>query len=155
MQHGARSSSSRDARVRPAPSRTALCSLLCLVAVAPQGLRSQVPPSQAPQALQQAVQQNPGLPDIIRQRILQSGLTTEQVRARLAASGYPANLLDAYMSGSVSGAQLPAGALELAAIQALGVPPLEQSLLSVDNGVIPMRGTNGSSRGVGVGGVPR
>src|SRR5256712_9225139 len=150
MQHGARSSSSRGARVRPAPSRTALGSLLCLLAVAPQRLRSQVPPSQAPQALQQAVQQNPGLPDIIRQRILQSGLTTEQVRARLAASGYPANLLDAYLSGSVSGAALPAGALELAAIQALGVPPVEQSLLSVDTGLIRMRGTNASSRVFGV-----
>src|SRR6266705_3904256 len=150
MQHGARSSSSRGARVRPAPSRTAPCSLLCLLAVAPHALRSQVPPSQAPQALQQAVQQNPGLPDIIRQRILQSGLTPEQIRARLAASGYPSNLLDAYMSGSVSGAQLPAGALELAAIQALGAPPVEQSLLSVDTGLIRMRGTNVSSRVFGV-----
>src|SRR2546427_2804265 len=131
MQHGARSSSSRGARVRPAPSRTALCSLLCLLAEAPQRLRSQVPPSQAPQALQQALQQNPGLPDIIRQRILQSGLTTEQVRARLAASGYPSNLLDAYMSGSVSGAQLPAGALELAAIQALRRPPNQPRPLAV------------------------
>src|SRR3989440_9021675 len=155
MQHGARSSSSRGARVRPAPSRTALCSLLCLLAVAPQGLRSQVPPSQAPQALKQAVQQNPGLPDIIRQRILQSGLTTEQVRSRLAASGYPSNLLDAYLSGTVSGAALPAGALELAAIQALGVPPVEQRLLSVDNGLIRMRGTNVSSRGFGVDGFRR
>src|SRR5439155_12790023 len=105
------------------------------------------PPSQAQGALQQAVQQNPGLPDIIRQRILQSGLTTEQVRSRLAASGYPSNLLDAYLSGTVSGAALPAGALELAAIQALGVPPVEQSLLSVDTGLIRMRGTNVSSRG--------
>src|SRR3989441_7646044 len=150
MQHGARSSSSRGARVRPAPSRTALCSLLCLLAVAPQGLRSQVPPSQAPQALQQAVQQNPGLTDVIRQRILQSGLTPEQVRARLAASGYPSNLLDAYLSGSVNGAALPASALELAAIQALGVPPIEESLLSVDTGMIRMRGTNVSSRVFGV-----
>ena len=136
--------------MRPAPSRTALCSLLCLLAVAPQGLRSQVPPSQAPQALKQAVQQNPGLPDIIRQRILQSGLSAEQVRARLAASGYPSNLLDAYLSGTVTGAALPAGALELAAIQALGVPPVEQSLLSVDTGLIRMRGTNVSSRVFGV-----
>src|SRR5437016_1118458 len=108
------------------------------------------PPSQAQGALQQAVQQNPGLPDIIRQRILQSGLTAEQVRSRLAAGGYPSNLLDAYLSGTVSGAQLPAGALELAAIQALGVPPVEQSLLSVDTGLIRMRGTNVSSRVFGV-----
>src|SRR5438128_1413396 len=108
------------------------------------------PPSQAQGALQQAVQQNPGLPDIIRQRILQSGLTAEQIRARLAAGGYPPHLVVAYMSGSVSGAQLPAGALELAAIQALGVPPIEQSLLSVDTGMIRMRGTNVPSRVFGV-----
>jgi len=124
--------------------------VLMLVA-APVSSGGQVPPpSQAPQALQQAVQQNPGLPDIIRQRILQSGLSAEQVRARLAASGYPSNLLDAYLSGTVSGAALPAGALELAAIQALGVPPVEQSLLSVDTGLIRMRGTNVSSRVFGV-----
>src|SRR5437899_149149 len=108
------------------------------------------PPSQAQGALQQAVHKNPGLPDIIRQRILQSGLSAEQVRARLAASGYPSNLLDAYLSGTVTGAALPAGALELAAIQALGVPPVEQSLLSVDTGLIRMRGTNVSSRVFGV-----
>src|SRR5213593_3125816 len=108
------------------------------------------PPSQAQGALQQAVQQNPGLTDVIRQRILQSGLSAEQVRARLAASGYPANLLDAYLSGTVSGAALPASALELAAIQALGVPPVEQSLLSVDTVLIRMRGTNVSSRVFGV-----
>src|SRR5438128_1074649 len=108
------------------------------------------PPSQAGAALQQAVQQNPGLTDIIRQRILQSGLSAEQVRARLAASGYPANLLDAYLSGTVSGAALPAGALELAAIQALAVPPIEQRLLSVDTGMIRMRGPNVSSRVFGV-----
>src|SRR2546427_4251198 len=76
------------------------------------------PPSQAQGALQQAVQQNPGLPDIIRQRILQSGLTAEQVRSRLAASGYPANLLDAYLSGTVSGAALPAGGPRLPGVQA-------------------------------------
>ena len=72
------------------------------------------------------------------------------MRSRLAASGYPSNLLDAYLSGTVSGAALPAGALELAAIQALGVPPVEQSLLSVDTGLIRMRGTNVSSRVFGV-----
>jgi len=49
---------------------------------------AQVPtPSQAPQALQQAVQQNPGLADVIRQRIAQSGMTPDQIRARLQASG--------------------------------------------------------------------
>src|SRR2546422_11115196 len=53
------------------------------------------PPSQAQGALQQALQQQPGLADVLRQRIQQSGLTADQIRARLQASGYPANLLDA------------------------------------------------------------
>ena len=108
------------------------------------------PPSQAQQALQEAVQQNPGLADVIRQRLLQSGLTPEQVRARLQASGYPANLFDAYLGGAPPGAALPAGALELAAVQALGLPPVQQTLLPVDTGLIRMRGVNTPSTVFGV-----
>src|SRR5882762_11875846 len=83
----------------------------------------QIPtPSQAPQALQQAVQQNPGLADVIRQRIAQSGLTVDQIRARLQASGYPPTLLDAYLGPQTPGQASPVpGAQELAAIQSLGV----------------------------------
>src|SRR5437867_11719611 len=146
-----------DPSLARAPGRTSPFSLLplllWLLGVAAPCMAQKPPlppPSQAQGALQQAVQQNPGLTDVIRQRILQSGLSAEQVRARLAASGYPANLLDAYLSGTVSGAALPASALELAAIQALGLPPVEQSLLSVDTGLIRMRGTNVSSRVFGV-----
>src|SRR2546426_8235890 len=61
-----------------------------LVGVAPVSVAQNPPlppPSQAQQTLQEAVQQNPGLADVIRQRLLQSGLTPEQVRARLQASG--------------------------------------------------------------------
>src|SRR5207245_4148665 len=91
-----------------------------------------------------------GLADVIRQRLLQSGLTPEQVRARLQASGYPANLFDAYLGGAPPGAALPAGALELAAVQALGLPPVQQSLLPVDTGLIRMRGTSAPSTVFGV-----
>ena len=74
------------------------------------------PPAQAASALQQAVQQNPGLPDVIRQRIGQSGLTPDQIRARLQASGYPPTLLDAYMGQPAPGTAAPVpGAQELAA----------------------------------------
>src|SRR5437660_6946445 len=115
---------------------------------------AQVPsPAQAQSALQQAVQQNPGLPDMIRQRLQQSGLTAEQVRARLSASGYAPNLLDAYLGassgGALSGAALPAGALELSAIQALGLP-VEQSYLPVDSGFIRTRGAGPASKVFGV-----
>ncbi len=141
-----------------APGSAAPCSLLPLVLggllCAPCAGAGQnpplPPPSQAQQALQEAVQQNPGLADVIRQRLLQSGLTPEQVRARLQASGYPGNLFDAYLGGAPPGAALPAGALELAAVQALGLPPVQQSLLPVDTGLIRMRGVNTPSGLFGV-----
>src|SRR5213594_3302807 len=135
-----------------APSRTAPFSLLPLLFLG--GLLGVAEPgaSQVPSAAQaqQMLQQNPGLADVLRQRIQQSGLTAEQVRARLQASGYPANLLDAYLGGGVAPSAQPAGALDLAAIQALGLPPVEQSLLAVDTGLIRMRGAYSPSRVFGV-----
>src|SRR5437762_8956760 len=126
-----------------APSRTAPFSLLPLLflggglGVAEPGA-AQVPT--AAQA-QQMLQQNPGLGDVLRQRIQQSGLTAEQVRARLQASGYPANLLDAYLGGGAAAAGVQPGTLELAAIQALGLPPVGRAeALPVDTGFIRVRG---------------
>src|SRR5207249_6404128 len=68
-----------------APGSAAPCSLLPLVLggllCAPCAGAGQnpplPPPSQAQQALQEAVQQNPGLADVIRQRLLQSGRSEE------------------------------------------------------------------------------
>jgi protein involved in polysaccharide export with SLBB domain len=62
-------------------------------------------------------------PELVRQRIQQSGLTSDEIRSRLTAAGYPANLLDAYFSGG----SLDAGAARvtesmLTALDALGVP---------------------------------
>src|SRR4029077_2285061 len=50
----------------------------------------------------QALQNNPALLQQLRQRIMTSGLTPDQVRARLRAEGYPENLLDAYLPGSTA-----------------------------------------------------
>src|SRR6476661_10601381 len=47
----------------------------------------------------QAMLQNPALLQQLRQRIMSSGLTPDQVRARLRAEGYPEDLLDAYLPG--------------------------------------------------------
>src|SRR5881296_640925 len=118
-----------------------------LVCFAPDLGAQQIP---SPAQAQQLLQQNPQLGDVLRQRIQQSGLTPDQIRARLQASGYPANLLDAYLGGATASGALPAGALELAAIQALGLPPVEQSLLPIDTGLIRMRGGNAPSRVFGV-----
>src|ERR1700756_3597674 len=101
------------------------------------------PPAQAQSALQQAIQQNPGLADVLRQRIQQSGLTPDQIRARLQASGYPPTLLDAYLPGATptAPAAIP-GPNELAAIQALGLAPIAPSGtgLPVDTGLVRARG---------------
>jgi polysaccharide export outer membrane protein len=53
---------------------------------------------------QQMLQTNPALVQQLRQKIMTSGLTPDQVRARLRAEGYPENLLDAYLPGSTGGA---------------------------------------------------
>src|SRR3989441_360469 len=149
---GAGSSSFRcEPKRRSGPSGTALCSVLLagalMLAAEPRLAGAQQP---SPAQAQQLLQQNPALADVIRQRLQQSGLTAEQVRARLQASGYPANLLDAYLGSGVAPSAQPAGALELAAIQALGLPPVEQSLLAVDTGLIRMRGAYSPSRVFGV-----
>ena len=124
-----------------------LLAVATLLLVTPQvvGAQNPSPPSQAQAALQQALQQNPGLSDVIRQRLSQSGMTPEQIRARLQASGYPANLLDAYLGAATPGAQNAApGVAELSAIQALGLQPITvQTQLPVDTGLVrAVRGTS-------------
>src|SRR2546425_9212527 len=127
-----------------APGRTSPFSLLPLLLG---GLLGAAEPCVAqavpyPAQAQQLLQQNPGMADVLRQRLQQSGLTAEQVRARLHASGYPANLLDAYLGGAgAGGGQVTAqpGALELAAIQALGLPAIRADTFPVDTGMIRVR----------------
>jgi len=52
-----------------------------------------------PDQVQHMLQTNPALLQQLRQKIMTSGLTPDQVRARLRAEGYPENLLDAYLPG--------------------------------------------------------
>ena len=95
------------------------------------------PPAQAQAALQQALQQQPGLADVLRARIRESGLSAEQLRTRLRASGYPETLLDAYLGAAAPGQETAApGAQELAAMQALGLPPITGELVTLDTGVV-------------------
>lgn len=110
-----------------------------LLALAPAAAGGQQPSaSQVQQALQQ-----PGLVDMLRQRLQQSGLTPEQVRSRLRASGYPENLLDSYlgMGGAPSGPGATPGTAELAAVQALGLGPVGLGPQGpLDTGMIRWRG---------------
>jgi polysaccharide export outer membrane protein len=77
-------------------------------------------------------------PDLIRQQLQQSGLSADQIRARLRAGGYPESLLDQYLPGA---APLPEGSTlgsnELQALQALGLPfTLAADTLPLDTGLV-------------------
>src|SRR3954467_9092080 len=81
------------------PSKlSALLFLAGLIAFAPDTSAQNPTAAQAQQMLQ-----NPALLQQLRQRIMSSGLTPDQVRARLRAEGYPENLLDAYLPGATGG----------------------------------------------------
>src|SRR3954469_5258417 len=81
------------------PSKlSALLFLAGLIAFAPDTSAQNPSTAQAQQMLQ-----NPALLQQLRQRIMSSGLTPDQVRARLRAEGYPEDLLDAYLPGATGG----------------------------------------------------
>jgi len=78
------------------------------------------PPGVTDQQIQQAIQQR-GLGDMLRQRIQQSGMTPDQIRARLRAAGYSESLIDAYIGPGAPGAPTPTPTLDvLRAASALG-----------------------------------
>ena len=51
--------------------------------------------AQTPEQVRQLAEENP---DLVRQRLLQSGLSEREIRARLRASGLPPDALDQYYS---------------------------------------------------------
>ncbi|GBD32986.1 Polysialic acid transport protein KpsD [bacterium HR33] len=89
-------------------------------------------------------------PDLIRQRIRESGLTAEQIRASLRAAGYPDNLLDAYLIPG-TGTDLPPTQAQLSALQALGLPfSVARAALAPDTGFVSPRVPPQRSRVFGV-----
>jgi protein involved in polysaccharide export with SLBB domain len=91
---------------------------LALSAAAPSAGAQARPTAEQASAMLQA---RPELVQQLRQRLMSSGMTPEQVRARLKAEGYPENLLDGYMGGlSGGGASANAGDA-LAAMRTLGI----------------------------------
>src|SRR6266496_3951339 len=117
-----------------------------LLLVTASAARAQQPSSAQ---IQQALQQ-PGIADQLRQRIQASGLTPDQIRSRLAASGYPSTLLDAYLGAGAGGVTPTPGALELQAVQALGLPAVAGPYLAVDTGIVRSRGGGAPSAVFGV-----
>src|SRR5947208_3896176 len=76
-----------------------------------------------PQQIQDSIRRNPGLLQQLQQQLKSSGLTTEQIRARLRAQGYPDSMLDAYLPGGTpsAGPDTASTAQVLEAVQALGI----------------------------------
>ena len=66
------------------------------------------------------LQARPELVQQLRQRLVNSGLSREQIRARLRAEGYPEDLLDPYLPGSADTARAPTSDL-YNAVQELGI----------------------------------
>ncbi|MBA3646862.1 MAG: hypothetical protein H0W63_11905, partial [Gemmatimonadaceae bacterium] len=92
--------------------------LLLLATTASSAAAQRPTPAQA----QQMLQTNPALLEQLKQRIMSSGLTPDQVRARLRAEGYPENLLDAYLPGAGPGADSASNPDDVfAAVTQLGI----------------------------------
>lgn len=77
--------------------------------------------------------QQPGVAEQLQQRIGASGMTPDQIRARLRAAGYPEDLLDSYLPGMRTPTGRPAPAT-YEALQALGLLSSRgaDSLLAMD-----------------------
>ena len=93
--------------------------LTLLVGLFPSVASSQKPTVDQAKALLQA---RPDLVSQLRQRIGSSGLSPEQIRARLRAEGYPPDLLDQYLSNGISADSVgaPSGQV-FAAVVRLGI----------------------------------
>src|SRR5215208_2198458 len=84
----------------------------------------QIPPGQqlpTPDQAREALQNQPQLVERLRQRLLESGLTPDQVRARLRAAGYPETLLDDYLMGADTTRRVRPTRGTLDAIRSLGI----------------------------------
>ena len=96
-------------------------SLLALALFVPAAYASgqlPVPPAQG----QQLLRDNP---ELVRQRLRESGMSDTEIRARLSSMGYPASALDAFLSGEPidPSSTLDPGAV--AALESLGVVAVE------------------------------
>jgi polysaccharide export outer membrane protein len=75
----------------------------------------------SPDQARDMLRNQPGLVQQLRERLLRSGLTPDQVRSRLRAAGYPENMLDEYLPGADSTRQVRPGQRTLDAVRSLGI----------------------------------
>ena len=71
-----------------------------------------------PQQARRLVQENP---ELVRQQLLQSGLSESEIRARLNAAGLPTNSLDQFLSGDSINAATAFDDAALSALETLGI----------------------------------
>ena len=88
-----------------------------------------------PEQAQQLLETRPDLVQQLRQKIALSGLTPDQIRARLRAAGYPENMLDPYLGGADTSQTVTPQPGTLGAVRALGLlsPEALDSLRLVDS----------------------
>ncbi len=95
--------------------------LVAAVFLSPSVVRGQLPTTRpTTEQARVLLQTRPDLVEQLRQRFATSGMTREQIHARLRAEGYPEDLLDSYLSGATGDAAAPNDSV-FAAVLALGV----------------------------------
>src|SRR5512147_1211806 len=103
--------------MRQLPVRIAVLGFALLISAAPAHAQGRPTPDQARTLLQT----RPDLVAQLRDRLRSSGLTPDQVRARLRAEGYPEDLLDPYLAGGDTTAGATPDSATFSAIRALGL----------------------------------
>jgi polysaccharide export outer membrane protein len=125
------------------PSLRSILAALILVGAATTAEAQEPTPDQARRLLQT----RPDLTAQLRQRIGASGLTPDQVRARLRAAGYPEDLLDAYLTGADTSKTARPDAKVLEAVRLLGVASsADLESPAADAGTVPNQNTAGGLR---------
>lgn len=106
------------------PSLRVGCALAVGLFAIAHPLAAQIPSGQqlpSPDQAEELLRTQPALVDQLRQRLTQSGMTPDQVRARLRAAGYPDSLLDQFLQGADTTQAATVGPRTLDAVKALGV----------------------------------
>ena len=125
------------------PFRRTAFLLSVLVVSLTAGLAAQVPtqprPGQQLPSPDQAREMLRNQPDLVRQlrdKLQQSGLSEDQIRARLRAAGYPENFLDQYLAGADTTLGARPGPGTIDAVSALGIlSPQEMDSLQLADSV--------------------
>ena len=92
---------------------TALCAAIGFSTAS--GASAQIP---SPQELNRLIRDNP---ELVRQQLLESGLSEAEIRAQIAAAGFPANTLDAFFSADSIDAATAFDANTMRTLETLGI----------------------------------